>query len=51
MIKKSRTIAFKNPPSILCGAAVGGNEEGNGPLGHLFDHIFTDPYLGEASWE
>ncbi len=46
-----RTVAFKNPPGIMCGAAVGGNEEAKGPLGHLFDKIFTDPYLGETSWE
>ncbi len=46
-----RTIVFKNPPGIMAGAAVGGNEEKKGPLGHLFDRIFTDPYLGESSWE
>lgn len=50
-MKKGSTILFPNPPSVLSGAAVGGNEEGNGPVGHLFDKIFTDPYLGEPSWE
>lgn len=51
MKRKPQTIFFNNPPSIVCGAAVGGAEEEKGPLGHLFDRIFTDPYLGESSWE
>ena len=51
MNRRLQTICFNNPPSIVCGAAVVGNEESKGPLGHLFDRVFTDPYLGEASWE
>jgi len=51
MQKTGRTIFFSNPPSVSFGAAVGGNQEAQGPLGHLFDKIFDDPYLGEASWE
>ena len=51
MKQNSRTIFLKNPTYISYGAAVGGNEEAKGPLGHLFDKTFDDPYLGEASWE
>ncbi len=46
-----QTVVFKNPPHIFAAAAVGGNEEGKGPLAKYFDKIFTDAYLGEASWE
>ena len=46
-----RTIVFEKRPSIKSYAAVGGKEESGGPLGSKFDRIFTDPYLGEASWE
>ncbi len=45
------TIIFKNPPTIAEGSAVGGNEESKGPLSAYFDKLFTDPYLGESSWE
>ncbi len=45
------TVSFSNPPSITGFAAIGGKEEGKGPLGGHFDKIFQDPYLGEKSWE
>ncbi len=45
------TIIFEKPPVITFGAAVGGNEEAKGPMAEYFDKLYTDPYLGEESWE
>ena len=46
-----QTVCFSEPPHIFAASAVGGKEEGEGPLGKKFDKIFADPYLGESSWE
>ena len=46
-----RTIALAHPPSVLSCAAVGGKQEGAGPLGSYFDYIDTDSFFGEKTWE
>lgn len=46
-----QTIRFSTPPSIIAGASVVGDKEGNGPLFKCFDRISDDPYFGESSWE
>ena len=45
------TVTLSNRPRILGYAAVVGKKEGEGPLGHGFDHVFEDTTLGEKSWE
>ncbi len=47
----SRTILFEQPPYIVSYGAVGGQKEGEGPLGKEFDRIFPDPYLGKPTFE
>ena len=44
-------IEFENKPSIIGYAAVGCEDEKNGPFGQQFDMIFNDPMLGKDSWE
>ena len=46
-----RTIALSDPPSVRACAAVGGRHEGLGPLGTYFDHIDSDSFFGEKTWE
>lgn len=46
-----QTWLFDKPPVIVSSAAVVGPVEGAGPLGHDFDIVHDDPYLGEKSWE
>lgn len=45
------TVELVNGPAILGYAAVGGQKEGEGPLGTCFDAIFEDPRLGQDTWE
>ncbi len=45
------TVQLSNRPAVLGYAAVVGKKEGEGPLGKVFDHIFTDTTLGEKTWE
>ena len=45
------TIQLSNRPVILGYAAVVGKKEGEGPLGQVFDYVFTDTTLGEKTWE
>lgn len=45
------TILFSERPTVLGYAAVGGQKEGEGPLGGCFDAIFEDPRLGQDTWE
>ena len=40
-----------NPPSFISRAAVGGFEEGAGPLGESFDFIDTTDRFGMPTWE
>ncbi len=46
-----QTIVFEQPPTILQTASIVGKKEGEGPLASYFDHILTDDYWGEDSWE
>ena len=48
---RNNLIEFKNPPSLLGWAAVGGTKEGEGPLGEYFDQISKDSRFGTDSWE
>lgn len=47
-----KIISFENnPPSFLSYAAVGGYEEGRGPLGKNFDFIDKTDRFGMPTWE
>ena len=45
------TAELTSRPAILGQAAVGGQMEKEGPLGHIFAEIFTEASLGEKCWE
>lgn len=47
----TRTITFKNPPSIAAYASIAGKMEGEGPLSQYFDKTNDDITFGEKSWE
>ena len=49
--KGRSTFIFENKPSIAGYAAVVGKKEGEGPLGHEFDEVFNDSYIGQKTWE
>ncbi|MBO5122310.1 MAG: stage V sporulation protein AD [Oscillospiraceae bacterium] len=51
MKKLGRVTYLSQGISLLSCAAVGGKQEGEGPLGHHFDEIDTDSFLGCDSWE
>ena len=46
-----RTIPLQRPVSVLSYAAVGGKQEGEGPLGPRFDEIDPDSFCGRQTWE
>ena len=46
-----QTVALEKPAVILSHAAVGGKMESEGPLSSFFDHLCTDSFFGESSWE
>lgn len=46
-----KLIRFKNAPSFLSSAAVGGYEEKRGPLGELFDFCDDSDRFGSKTWE
>lgn len=46
-----QTVQMQRPPSIAAAASVVGKKEGEGPLRDLFDHISSDSYFGESTWE
>ena len=46
-----RTIQLNQPVHILSYAAVGGKQEGEGPLGGRFDEIDPDSFCGRSTWE
>lgn len=50
-IKGRASLAYNNPPRIIAAASIVGTKEGDGPLGHLFDLIETDPKFGKDTWE
>ena len=41
-----QTVALERPPVILSHAAVGGKQEGEGPLSGYFDHLSEDSFFG-----
>ena len=45
------TITLSSRPTVWSSAAVVGKKEGEGPLGNVFDAVFTDVTMGESSWE
>ncbi len=45
------SILLETPVSIRSFAAVVGEMEGAGPMGHCFDRVETDPNFGEKTWE
>ncbi len=48
---QQRIRYLKSPPSFVSFAAVGGYEEGKGPLGNSFDHLDDSDRFGQPSWE
>jgi len=46
-----QTAALEKPAVILSHAAVGGKQEGEGPLAEYFDQLCEDSFFGEATWE
>ena len=46
-----QTVALERPGVILSHAAVGGKQEGEGPLAGYFDQLCTDSFFGEKTWE
>ena len=46
-----QTLMLSNPVGIVSTAAVVGQKEGEGPLKDYFDHISSDSYFGESTWE
>lgn len=47
----STTIKLKKPPIIINTAAIGGKNEGKGPIGTFFDEILVDDRWDAKSWE
>lgn len=45
------TLLFERKPAVLGHAAVCGLKEAEGPLGRTFDQTFSDPYVGQESFE
>nr|WP_326126344.1 stage V sporulation protein AD [uncultured Oscillibacter sp.] len=46
-----RTIALKDPPSVLSFANIGSKFEAQGPLAGYFDELSQDSFFGEKTWE
>jgi len=46
-----QTVALEKPAVILAHAAIGGKQEGAGPLSEYFDHLCEDSFFGEKTWE
>ena len=46
-----QTLLLTEGAVVAAGAAVGGRQEGEGPLGDCFDEISQDSYFGQKSWE
>ncbi len=49
--KGASTCVFEPMPVVISAASVVGPKEGRGPLGKLFDMIYSTTLLGESSWE
>ncbi len=46
-----KVIELKTKPKIISFASVVGKKEGEGPLFNLFDEVYDDTKMGQASWE
>lgn len=46
-----QTVALEQPAVILSHAAIGGKQEGEGPLAEYFDYLGEDSFFGEKTWE
>ena len=46
-----QTVALEKDVFIISHAAVGGRQEGRGPLSQWFDQISDDSFFGEKTWE
>ena len=46
-----QTVALEQSAVILSHAAVGGKQEGKGPLAEWFDQLSQDSFFGEKTWE
>ena len=46
-----RVTRLERPAMIIAHSAVGGREEGEGPLGERFDFIDPEDKFGQATWE
>ncbi len=44
-------FSFDTPPKIRSFAAVAGEKESQGPLGHCFDKVVEDSHFGCKTWE
>ncbi len=51
MLIGQQTWEFPSRPRVLGTGTAVGEKEGTGPLGKEFDLVFTDPYLGQESFE
>ena len=51
MKKTGRVVHFARGISVLSCGAVGGKQEGEGPLGRHFDRIDIDSFCGCQTWE
>ncbi len=45
------TVVLTDRPTVVGRGTVVGKKEGEGPLGHAFDAVFTDTRLGKKTWE
>ena len=46
-----QTIELPSRPALCGSAAFVGRKEGEGPLGHCFDHVAKDEMYGQESFE
>ena len=49
--KGNHSFCPKQPPVITAWANTAGTKEGEGPLKHTFDHIGSDNFFGQKTWE
>ena len=50
-IMGKQSFILENPPVITAWASIAGKKESEGPLAAYFDHIETDSYFGQKTWE
>lgn len=49
--KGSSAMIFDRPPVIFESACTAGKKESEGPLGTMFDQVWSDDHLGMKTWE